>query len=100
MIDITVESVKANRDAYILVDVREPHELVGNMSLIEGAHLSTLGPDLLQFLTTADPRKAYVFVCRSGHRSGMACELATTFGLSNVFNLKGGMIEWGKKALL
>lgn len=97
MIDITVDIVKANSDSYILVDVREPYEFVENMALIEGATLATMGPELIEFLATADPSKAYVFICRSGYRSGLACELATTFGLNNVFNLKGGMIEWGKQ---
>ena len=94
--DISVEDVQACQDKYILVDVREPHELLGSEGFIEEAILFSLGPILLQFLDSADPSKAYVFICRSGCRSGKACEMATAYGFRNVYNLKGGMLAWNE----
>ncbi len=94
ILEITVEDVNAHKDKYILVDVREPHELTGPEGHIEGSMLATLGPDLAHFLETADPSKEYVFICRSGYRSGKTCELAYACGISKAYNLKGGMLTW------
>jgi len=35
-----------------------------------------------------------IFVCASGHRSGMACEIALLAGLHKVDNLANGMNGW------
>jgi rhodanese-related sulfurtransferase len=94
VIDINSEFLKANRDSYILIDIREPHELVGNMALIEGAHPVPMGNPLLKFLESADPSLSYVFICSAGVRSRVACEIAESFGFHKVYNLKGGMVEW------
>src|SRR3546814_724066 len=97
ILEITVEDLQFQKDKYILVDVREPHELTGPEGQIEDGILATLGPDLVRFLETADPSKEYVFICRSGHRSGKACEMAYACGLSKAYNLEGGMQAWNKK---
>ena len=91
ILEMSVEEVNAEKDKYILVDVREPHELNSPLGHIEGSILATLGLDLIRFLETADPDKEYVFICRSGYRSRKACEMAYTSGISNAYNLKGGM---------
>lgn len=91
--DLTVHDVKKNKDKYVLVDVREAYELRGPEGSIEGVILATLGPALSHFLQEADPQVEYVFICRSGGRSGKACELARTWGLTS-YNMVGGMIAW------
>ncbi len=37
-----------------------------------------------------------VFYCRSGARSAQACAFLTAKGLSNVYNLEGGIIAWAR----
>lgn len=92
--EITVDEVKARKHHYVLVDVREAYELTGPEGQIEDVILATLGPDFERFLTLADKAREYVFVCRSGKRSAMACEIALTQGFSRVYNMKGGMLAW------
>ncbi len=96
ILEITAEEVNAQKDQYILVDVREPYELTGPEGKIEGSILATLGPDLDRFLESADSNKGYVFICRSGYRSGKACERAYARGISKAHNLKGGMQAWNE----
>ena len=100
ILEVTIEEIKSHQDKYILVDVREPHELVGPEGKIEGVILAPLGPVLANFLRSADSTKEYVFICRSGFRSGKACELATALGFWQVYNLAGGMLEWNEKTSL
>lgn len=93
-INRSVADILANKNRYILVDVREPAELAGPEGFIKDAILAPLGLSLIHFLNVADPTKTYVFICRSGHRSAHACEIAASFGFQNVFHLEGGMLAW------
>lgn len=93
--ELSPKDVKVHKDDYIIVDVREPEELPSD-GAIERAILATMGPKLTQFLNSADPQKAYVFLCRRGRRSAQACEIAQMCGFQNVYNLKGGILAWNE----
>jgi len=41
-----------------------------------------------------DAEKSYLFICRSGNRSMQACMFLQSQGFDNVYNLKGGMMNW------
>jgi rhodanese-related sulfurtransferase len=76
-----------------LVDVREPNE---NAEFNIGGILYPLGRvrefdvDELEGLKDQE----VVVYCRSGNRSGQACQLLETMGFSNLKNLTGGMLAW------
>jgi rhodanese-related sulfurtransferase len=44
-----------------------------------------------------DKSKNYYVYCRSGNRSGQACQLLDGLGVNNTFNLTGGMLAWTEK---
>ncbi len=94
--DITVKELRdrmdASADDYILIDVREPHERAEFN--IGGDHIP-LGdiPTRLQELADAKDKEVVVY-CRSGNRSGMACDFLRQQGFTNVRNLQGGMLAW------
>ncbi len=94
--EISVLDVKKNQSHYTLVDVREPYELQGRDGYIEGTILAPLSSGLSQFLRDATPDVTYVFICRSGHRSAQACDLARKHGLT-AYNMTGGMQAWRKE---
>jgi rhodanese-related sulfurtransferase len=90
------ELSKKTKDV-ILIDVRQPEEfhreLGGDLGHITGSTLVVLDT-LSEALPQFPKDKTIVFVCRSGHRSAMACQLAAEMGYKSVYNLKGGMILW------
>ena len=82
----------AERGATIM-DVREPHEFVGQLGHIEGAvnipHSTVLEASLDMSLD-----QPIVVVCRSGRRSRSVCESLARRGFRELVNLDGGMVEF------
>lgn len=96
---ITVEEVKARMDAgekLNIVDVREPHE---NAEFNIGGPLVPLGKiQALQIDDLEDHKdEELIIYCRSGARSGQACQILESAGFKNVKNLVGGMLDWRAK---
>ena len=77
-------------EALNIIDVREDEEWeAGNIPGAKHIPLGVLG----QRLDELDRQKEYIFVCRSGNRSGIACEHLEAMGY-NVINMTGGMLCW------
>jgi len=96
---ITVEEVKTRLDAgeqLHIVDVREPHE---NSEFNIGGLLLPLGKVQTMQLDELDNLKEeeVIVYCRSGNRSGQACQVLEMAGFKNTKNLIGGMLEWRDK---
>lgn len=78
----------------IWIDVREPSEW--KEGRIPGSTLVPLNTLLLsprQYLNDDN----VVFYCAQGIRSAVACEVAAAIGLTKIYNLEGGIIDWAAK---
>lgn len=81
-----------------VVDVREPHELrgdLGHVAGVENVPLARMGEAAARFRKD----EHIVLVCRSGRRSGRAAEALAAAGFSYVMNLEGGMVAWNEAGL-
>ncbi|MCY9694214.1 rhodanese-like domain-containing protein [Paenibacillus alginolyticus] len=83
------ERLKQSESLFI-IDVREPNEW--SAGHIAGAKHIPLG-QLIERQHELDPKRETIVVCRSGNRSGLACELLTEKGF-NVVNMTGGLNAW------
>ncbi len=95
--EISVEELKAMRDRgedFVLVDVREPHE-VAICAFPESVKipLGTL-PQNLNRLSTADE---VVVHCKLGGRSAQAVQFLREAGYKKVRNLAGGISRWAER---
>lgn len=79
-----------NKGEIQVLDVREPEEW--EQGHIPGAKHIPLA-ELPMRLNELDPAKETVVVCRSGNRSGKACDYLSARG-HKVVNMAGGMKEW------
>jgi rhodanese-related sulfurtransferase len=82
-----------NQDNTICLDVREDKELgdgfINNAKHIPLGELQTR----ITELNNAKQKPILVY-CRSGSRSGQACNMLTKEGFENVSNLAGGIMAW------
>jgi rhodanese-related sulfurtransferase len=82
-----------NGEQLNLVDVREPYE---HDEFNIGGELIPLGKiqamDLDQLGDFKE--KELILYCRSGNRSGQACQILEMMGFTNTKNLQGGMLAW------
>lgn len=77
-------------ESLYLVDVREADEVAEG--IIPGAIHIPLG-EVPTRMGELDKSKPYIFICRSGGRSGRATEFLTDEGY-DVTNMVGGMLAW------
>jgi rhodanese-related sulfurtransferase len=96
MENISIEQVKARLAAgekLNLLDVREPHEHaefnIGG-TLLPLGQIATMQVDAIEDLKDEE----VIVYCRSGNRSGQACQVLSMLGFKNVKNLTGGMLAW------
>jgi adenylyltransferase/sulfurtransferase len=94
--EISVEELKAsleNKEKFQLIDVREPYEYkIANL----GGTLIPVG-DLESRIDEISSTDRVILHCRSGARSAKAIEKLTQMGFHNLYNLKGGILEWADK---
>ena len=78
-----------------LVDVRELSEHnefnIGGM-LIPLGRIQTMDVGQLEEIKDQE----VICYCRSGNRSGQACQILEMMGFTNTKNLQGGMLAWQK----
>jgi len=79
---------------FVIVDVRTPSEW--NNGYISGTDkfIEYNSDDFEKNIQELDKTKNYVLYCRSGNRSGKACEIMSRNGFMNLYNLSGGIIQW------
>jgi rhodanese-related sulfurtransferase len=73
-----------------LIDVREDDEVANGM--IPGAKHIPMN-QIPEYIDKLDKDKEYIFICRSGGRSGHVCQFLEANGYKAI-NMVGGMLEW------
>lgn len=85
-----------NGETLKMLDVREPAEWAEGH--VMGAKHIPLGQLLIR-IDELDPNGEMIVMCRSGGRSGLACELLIEKGY-NVVNMTGGLGAWSDDFLV
>jgi len=83
----------ADRADAVLLDVRTPAE-IRQQSLGADISIDFNQPDFAEQVAKLDKSKTYLVYCRSGNRSGQACQLMNQQGFTDVYNLVGGLMNW------
>ncbi len=84
-------------ESVVIIDVRDHHEWVTGH--LESANLIPLDAIRSDPDATLPRNIALVFVCARGVRSLAAAKLAERLGLTNLYNIEGGLAAWVKAGL-
>lgn len=88
------EELLANDKNAVILDVRTPGEIEeGYIAKMEHYDFFE-GQEFLEALEGMDKSKNYYIYCRSGNRSGQACDIMEQMGFENTYNLEGGFMQW------
>jgi rhodanese-related sulfurtransferase len=91
---VTEFSAKVAEVGVITLDVRTPGEFAEGH--VEGARLIDFqSGNFENEIAALDKNATYAVYCRSGNRSGQAVKTMQDAGFTNVFNMNGGVIDWG-----
>jgi len=87
---------KINEGNVILVDVRTPGEWESGV-IKNPLKLNFLEIDFKQKIEKLDKTRPIAVYCKSGGRSSKAAKLLSEIGFKEVYDLKGGILNWNKK---
>ena len=81
-------------ESFLLVDVRTVNETAYGMLPGAAAIPMHLIPVRVEELRNA---QKVVFYCQTGARSGQVCAFLQQQGIEQVFNLRGGIVDWCRR---
>lgn len=87
------EASKLLSESALLIDVREPDEVVEQAYDVKEIKNIPLG-ELENHLTEIPKNKLVILACRAGGRSAKAFDLLKSRGFINIANMEGGMNAW------
>jgi len=96
--EISPEAAQRRLGEFHVIDVRAEHEFRGPLGRVRGAILVPL-PELEARAKELPAGRPLLLVCRSGARSGRACEKLAALAIGPTLNLAGGMIAWNRAQL-
>ncbi len=83
-----------SKEQFFLIDIREPYER--NITKINHSiHIPMI--DIPQAIKKFNKNDELIIMCRSGIRSEIICNYLEENNFTNVNNLTGGIIAWGKE---
>lgn len=84
---------KISEPDVVVLDVRTDSEF--NQSHIQNSiNIDVLADNFYMKVSMLDKSKSYAIYCRSGKRSLDACEVLSDLGITSLFNLSGGILDW------
>lgn len=92
-LDASTFAQKITEKDVVLLDVRTPDEF-GQSHIPDALNFDVQSDYFTADVSTLDKSKSYAVYCRSGKRSVLASEVLDQIGVTNVYNLTGGIIEW------
>lgn len=80
----------------VVLDVRTPIEWEEGV-MPKALKIDILSADFMAKANELDKSKSYYIYCRSGARSGQACNVMESLGCHSTFNLIGGIMSWDEE---
>ncbi len=92
-----LEKIEQGDDSIELIDIRTPAEVA--RGVLPNAKTLPMHLIPLKLAHFTEPGKEFILYCRTGSRSAQACMFLNQQGISNVYNLRGGIMSWAQHGL-
>lgn len=90
---ITFNKLLGETSNAVILDVRTSAEF--KEQSIDGAiNIDAMSNGFSEKIAKLGKDKTYFVYCRSGNRSGNACNMMDALGFENLYNLSGGLMKW------
>ena len=102
--DITTQEaytrIQDNQDNpdFAIIDVRTPEEYAAGR-IENSINLDFYSENFKDELNKLNKEKKYLIYCKSGNRSGKARDILKDLNFTEVYNMLGGMVQWGADGL-
>ena len=98
---LSVKELEAERDRYVVLDVRDDVEFEDEGHVPGATHLYVgyLDEHLGKIAKNLGEKPQIAVVCSVGHRAGLGASILRRHGYSSVSNVLGGMTAWDKLTL-
>lgn len=83
---------------FAIIDVRTPEEYAAG-HILNSINLDYYAGNFKDELNTLDKDKTYLIYCKSGNRSGKTRDIMRDLSFTEVYNMLGGIIQWGSDGL-
>jgi rhodanese-related sulfurtransferase len=80
-------------ESVVVLDVRTPAEFASG-HLPNAININFEGANFKQEVSALDKSTTYAVYCRSGNRSSQAVKVMADAGLTSLYDLDGGIIDW------
>ena len=87
------ELLNSDNEDFVVLDVRTPKEY-DEGHIPNSVMINFHDPDFREQVNQLDKDKTYYVICRSGNRSGQACNIMYDLGFKNLHNIEGGMLRY------
>jgi len=94
---LLIEENKNNPD-FVILDVRTPGEYTKG-HIENSLNMDVTSQSFAEEAGKLDKGKTYLVHCRSGGRSAKAAALMQMLGLTDIYDIEGGILAWEKKGL-
>tara|TARA_Y100000996_G_C22170840_1_gene498548 strand:+ start:260 stop:577 length:318 start_codon:yes stop_codon:yes gene_type:complete len=97
MKNITVKELNQKfimKEKFFLIDIREPYEI--NIAKIKGSIYIPMN-DIPNAINKFKEDDKLIIMCRSGIRSEIICNYLNENNFTDVYNLIGGILAWGRE---
>lgn len=88
-----LNQLKEEKRPHHFVDVRTPEE-VAEGTITGASTIDYKADDFIEKFTALDKDQPVYLFCRSGNRSGKATKLLVAEGFKEIYDLKGGYLEY------
>lgn len=96
-IEVVATNVFENLDENTqLIDVRTPGEYASGY-IKNAVNMNVMDASFTSQITTLDKSKPLYVYCKSGNRSGKASVILRDAGFTQIYDLRGGVIQWKKE---